>query len=131
MESVSGSLARERWFAVGSSADPDGFRAGSEAATGAGRAREAKLLVVFCSDDYDLEALLAGIAQEAPDVPLIGCSTAGEIATAGPADSSVVVVAFGGDGFSVATGVGRDASQDLLGAGASAAACLGDVDERP
>mgnify|MGYP006162286545 CR=1 FL=1 len=42
---------------------------------------DAKLLIVFCSAAYDLDQLLAGIASEAPGTPLIGCSTAGEIAT--------------------------------------------------
>ena len=61
--------------------------------------RNAKLLIVFCSDAYDLDELLAGIGEHAGGAPLIGCSTAGEIATGGPRDASVVVTALGGDGL--------------------------------
>src|SRR5262249_52794222 len=74
---------------------------------------DAQLLIVFCSDAYDLEALAKGIASEAHDTPVVGCSTAGEIAASGPADASVVVTALGGPGFAVVTGVARDASPRL------------------
>ena len=42
--------------------------------------------------------------------PLIGCTTAGEIATAGPGGASVVVTALGGSGFAVRTAVATEAS---------------------
>src|SRR5690348_15153787 len=92
-----------RWVGVGHSTDSDAHAAGSAAAREALEGDDAKLLVVFCSDSYDLERLLAGIAEHAGDTPLIGCSTAGEIAPGGPATSSVVVTAFGGPGFSACT----------------------------
>jgi hypothetical protein len=119
-------------MACGHSADPHPFAAGAKAALGAVAGRtDAKLLVVFCSATYDLDDLLAGIASEAPGTPLIGCSTAGEIATAGPADASVVVVAIGGPGFSVATGAGTDSSGGLREATTSAVeACMESVDRR-
>ena len=112
-----------RWFGVGSA---DGLEPGS----GARAAREAllhehaKLLVVFCSASHDLPDLLQGIRSEAGDAPLIGCTTAGEIATTGPSDASVVVVAFGGDGFAVDTAFAEDASSDLRAAGSSVARCV-------
>ena len=94
-----------------------------EAATAALRGADPRLLVVFVSPAHDLQALLAGIRGVAPDTPLIGCSTAGEIATDGPSDASVVVTAIGGSGFSVATkrrtqrlerpAPGRSARRDL------------------
>jgi hypothetical protein len=67
--------------------------------------------------------MLKGVRSVAPAVPLIGCSTAGEIATDGPGDSGVVVTALGGSGFSVATHAARSASRDLRSAGAAAATC--------
>jgi hypothetical protein len=91
---------------------------------------DAKLLIVFCSDSLDVYAVLEDIRARAGRVPLIGCSTAGEIATAGPADASVVVAALGGDGFSVATAVAEEASGNLRTAGASAAGCLSSLEER-
>ena len=105
---------RHRWVSSGWSADTDAHVAGKEAAGGALRGRDdPKLVIAFCSEAYDLHRLLAAINETSGGVPLIGCSTAGEIAVAGPADSSVVVLAFGGDGFTVATGAGNAASTDL------------------
>ena len=120
-------LPRERWVQVGHSADPDARRAGREAVAVAGARADAKLLVVFCSGAYDLPELLAGIADSAAGVPLIGCSTAGEIATAGPGDRSVVALVLGGSGFCVATGAATGASDSLREAGATVAAAASAV----
>ena len=111
-------------MAVGRSAHPDARMAGRAAATGALTGEDPKLLVVFCSDAYDLPALLAGVTDAAPGTPLVGCSTAGEIATGGPADASVVVTALGGDGFHVATAAATGAAGRLREAGAEVAAAL-------
>ncbi|MEA2404152.1 MAG: hypothetical protein QOE08_799, partial [Thermoleophilaceae bacterium] len=118
-----------RWFAVGR-ANGDGPEAGAAAAGDALLHDDAKLLVVFCSDSYDLGGLLDSINERSGGVPLIGCSTAGEIATGGPADASVVVTAFGGPGFSIATHAARGVSGRLREAGAEAAGCLENVEER-
>jgi len=112
-----------RWIGVGSSTAKVSREAGIEAATAALRGADPKLLVVFVSPVHDLQALLAGIRTVSPATPLIGCSTAGEIATDGPSDASVVVTAIGGTGYSVATRVARNASRDLREAGAYAASC--------
>ena len=82
-----------RWMGVGHSSAQDSSTAGAEAAKQALQGEDPKLLVVFCSDSYDLQELLDAINKESGDVPLIGCSTAGEIATKGPAQTSVVVTA--------------------------------------
>jgi len=118
----------ERWLAVGQSADPDARAAGRAAATAALAGEEAKLLVVFCSDRYDLAELSAGIADAAGDVPTIGCSTAGEISTTGPGDAGVVVTALGGPGFAVATAAADAGAGRLRDAGAEVAACLAGVE---
>jgi hypothetical protein len=120
-----------RWFAVGRSAAEDAYAAGLESASAALARDDAKLLVVFCSDSYDLEDLLAGINERSGGVPLIGCSTAGEISASGAGDASVVVSAIGGPGFSVATSVAARASSDLRGAGAAASECLAEVGDTP
>jgi hypothetical protein len=122
---------RRRWFAVGHSALPHAQAAGAAAAEQALEGAEAKLLVVFCSESYDLPALLAAINQQSGEVPLIGCSTAGEIATSGPGDAGVVVVAFGGAGFAVATGIAEQASTRLREAGAEVAACFEQLQDQP
>jgi hypothetical protein len=77
---------------------------------------------VFCSEQHDLPELLAGIRGESGDAPLIGCSTAGEIASDGPGEDGVVVLALGGTGFNIATSVATDASANLHAAGVQAAA---------
>jgi len=118
-----------RWVGLGWSSDDDGGLAGRTAAAQSLIGDEAKLLVVFASDRYDLECLLAGVREAAGAVPLVGCSTAGEIAAGGAHDASVVIIALGGAGFSVATSVASGASGDLRSAGASAAACLDQVGE--
>ena len=129
IDSSSSSFVDGRWFAVGRSHLSDARAAGLEAASGSLAGHDdAKLLVVFCSDSYDLEALLAGINERSGGVPLIGCSTAGEISASGAGDASVVVSALGGPGFAVATAVATDSSKDLRGAGAAASSCIGTVD---
>jgi hypothetical protein len=122
---------RRRWAAVGRSAQSDAATAGLEAARAAldGHDDDPGLLLVFASGAYDLPLLIEAIAEVSVGVPLVGCTSAGEIAADGPTQRSVVVLALGGDGlaFSVAavTGVApRDA-------GARVAACVGDVAERP
>jgi hypothetical protein len=113
-----------RWVAVGRAASTNGFEAGSQAAAGALTGADPRLLLVFASEALDLGGVLAGIAARSPGTPVIGCSTAGEIASDGPSDASVVVTAFGGPGFEVATAAAREASGQLREAGAEAASCL-------
>jgi hypothetical protein len=130
------SAVRRRWLGVGRSSLDDARRAGAEAArealTAAGgpgvspEMAAPRLLIVFSWEGYDGSRLLAGIREIAGDVPLVGCSTAGEIATAGPGDASVVVMALGGAGFSVATSSAA-AGSGLRAAGAEAAGCLSRV----
>ena len=120
----------DRWVSVGQSTESDSYAAGAEAASLAVAGRSAALLVVFCSDSHNLEQMLAGINHVSDGAPLIGCSTAGEIATAGPADLSVVVTAFGGDGFSIATAAASLDGDRLSEGGALVASCLSQVEER-
>src|SRR5258707_12142914 len=95
-------MTDSRWFGVGK-ANGDAVDAGTRAADEALQGRDAELVIVFCSDTYDLEALVSTVAERVGGASLIGCTTAGEIATAGPGDASVVVSALGGPGFSVST----------------------------
>lgn len=123
--------AATRWTAVGRSTDPDAATAGATAAAAAlaGRALP-RLVLVFASDDYDLDRLLAGVRGVTGDTPLIGCSTAGEIATGGPSDGGAVVMVLGGEGFTVATCAATDAAADLRGAGGRAAEVMLDLPAR-
>jgi len=125
---------------VGRSRLADPAAAGAQAARDAlaGRdAAEARLLMVFCSDGYDLSLLVKSIAAEAPDVPLIGCSTAGEISVSGDAGSAaaggntVVVTALGGEGLSIATAHAVAEDGDLRQATFAAAQCMQRVEPLP
>ena len=120
----------DRWVGVGHSDLRDAGAAGRLAATTAISGADPKLLVVFCSDSYDLEELLVGITETSGGVPLVGCSTAGEISPEGPGETGVVVTAFGGSGFSVATSVAGDASRDMRAAGATVAEAIAGVQEK-
>jgi hypothetical protein len=128
---MSVSSEQSRWVGVGYSDLPDARQAGEAAATAALREQDPRLLVVFCSDSYDLEALLAAINERSGGVPLIGCSTAGQIGPSGPGDASVVVTALGGHGFSVSTAVAKGASGRLREAGAEVGACIDVLESRP
>jgi hypothetical protein len=121
---------QHRWFAVGQSNDRDARTAGDAAAAAALQGDEAQLLVVFCSHTHDLDALLDAINRRSGGVPLIGCSTAGEISTGGPGDAGVVVTALGGPGFSARTASAEIRGDDLRGAGAEVARCVADCPER-
>lgn len=120
----------DRWVGVGASAAPDATEAARAATTAALTGDEARLVVVFASDAYDLQALVATVRATSGGVPLVGCTTAGEIATDGPGDASLVVVALGGSGFTVAASCARDAAAGLRDAGALAAACTADLGQR-
>jgi hypothetical protein len=122
---------RPRWVGVGTSTDADSARAGIDAAKAALRGDDPTLLIVFASDTHDLKALLAGINETSGGVPLIGCSTAGEIWTDGPEEASVVVTALGGEGFAVSTTFAMGVSEDQRRAGAAVAASVADLDDRP
>ncbi|GAA5111697.1 FIST signal transduction protein [Pseudonocardia adelaidensis] len=123
-------MGAQRWLGVGQAggAEPE---PGARAAGSALRHADAKLLVVFCSASLDLPAVLRQVNERSGGVPLIGCSTSGEIAPSGPDVRSVVVTAFGGDGFSIRTAAAAPASDDLRAAGASVARCLARIEERP
>ncbi|HET7686349.1 MAG TPA: FIST N-terminal domain-containing protein [Candidatus Limnocylindria bacterium] len=121
-----------RWMAVGRSDRRDAGEAGADAARQAlAGGDDPRLLIVFAADRFDAPALLAGIRSVAPTVPLIGCSTAGEIASSGPGEAGVVVTALGGAGFRVATRAAARLSAGLRAGGAAAAQALDEVAGMP
>ncbi len=116
---------------TGRSSRPDARQAGVGAAAGALVGEDPKLLVVLASDAYDLGALLGGVAGVAQETPVVGCSTAGVIATGGPGSDGVVVMALGGPGFSVATAAAGADAGGLRGASADVAASVADLGPCP
>src|SRR5256714_13225136 len=93
MEEMSGGA---RWRGVGRSSAADARGAGAEAARRALVGADPKLLIVFAAVGYDPAALAEGVAGAAPGVPVVGCSTNGEITPDGPGEGTVVVTAIGG-----------------------------------
>ena len=124
-------MSINRWMGVGRSSAPHPAIAAAELLEGALVGADPRLLTLFCSSSYDLEALVAELNDRSGGVPLIGCSTAGEIGTSGPGDASAVVTALGGSGFSVSTAAAKDASTRPREAGAEAASCLSGLEDKP
>src|SRR2546421_233266 len=117
-------MGAQRWLGVGQAEgiEPE---AGARAADRALVHPDAKLLIVFCSEALDVPALLGQINERAGGVPLIGCSTSGEIAPTGSGEESVVVTALGGAGFSIGTASAGPAAADPRPAGIGSDAPLG------
>lgn len=114
----------ERWMGVGSSAERDPYLAGCAAAGAALSGDDPGLLVVITSHGGGPSEVLRGVEHAAPGVPLVGCSSAGEISAGGVRDGSVVVAALGGHGFRVRTGLAERVAEDPRGAGALLAALV-------
>jgi hypothetical protein len=111
-----------RWFGSGQSSAADSGKAGAEATAEAVGGREPKAVFVFASVSHDLRAMLAGVRAEAgPDSAVVGCTTMGELGSAGMTTGSVAVAALGGDGFTVHTRAARIDESDHRAAGAAVA----------
>ncbi|MBP2313291.1 nitric oxide-sensing protein NosP [Azospirillum soli] len=67
-----------------------------------GRA-ELEMALVFCSPHHDREELAAALAELFGPVPVVGCTTAGEITPFGYAAGSLVGIGFPRSDFAIAT----------------------------
>jgi hypothetical protein len=115
-----------RWMGVGSAAHGDPETAARGALATALRGPDPRLVVLFGSVALDLPRVAAAVDDAlGGGVPVVGCSSAGEISTDGSTTAGLVVVALGGPGFEVATGVAvGDATDGLRQAASEAARCL-------
>ncbi len=107
---------------------------GAAAADAAGQAlagRDAALLVVSGDAGQDPAELAAGVGAVAPGAPMIGGNVGGELCRGGSSTGRVLVVAFGGDGFTVATGCGQASAAGPAEAAEQAAGCLARLEGRP
>lgn len=85
-------------------ANPDGFRIAQSCASDARAAvrefharviqSQTALVIFFCSSKYDLDAIADEMRCAFGDVPVIGCTTAGEIGPAGYRDRSISGMSF-------------------------------------
>jgi hypothetical protein len=113
---------------VGRDAGTDSRAATRAAAAQALLGADPKLVIVFSAITHDPAEVLAAAQEAAPGVPVIGCSTHGEIAPGGPTDGTVTVAAIGGPGFTVSIRVGRRVSGRQREAGMEVARCVDEVD---
>lgn len=130
-----GGAAKRRSTATGISQLPSAIEAATEAVLSAAAqlrksGTEPVLFVAYAAPTYDPQLLAHGFGEAAQGVPLIGCSTAGEIATDGPGDAGVVVFGLGGDGFAVSVSSKEITTGDLRSAGAEVAQCVGELTRR-
>jgi hypothetical protein len=65
---------------------------------------ELALVLFFCSSNYDLDALADEMNCRFAGVPVIGCTSAGEIGPAGYLNHSLVGVSFSAQAFAAETG---------------------------
>lgn len=84
------------------SRNADPARAVAELAKAVGRVRLAGALL-FCSNAYPRDALARELAVQLPDVPLFGCTSAGELAERGYDTKAIVLIGFPQEVFSVAS----------------------------
>lgn len=68
------------------------------------------LLILFCSSSYDLEELAAALNGAFPAVPMLGCTTAGEIGAAGYGEGGISGVAFSQEDLQFETAVLEEVS---------------------
>lgn len=93
---------------VGVSRDADARAATVAAVTQASAGRTPALVILFVSPALDVAAV-AVAAREVlgAEVPVVGCTTSGEISLASVGSGHVVAVGLGGEGVQVRTAVGR------------------------
>lgn len=82
---------------------------------------EANLIIVFSSVAHNQEDVVKGVRAVSKNIPLVGCSDAGEITTQGPDSGKIAVMALNTDKIEYSLGVGRGADKDSFQAGKQAA----------
>lgn len=108
---------------VGKSNNPEAMLAGAEAAKNALSqiGGKAELIIVFSTVAYNQEEILKSVRSVSGQIPLVGCSDAGEITTEGPVSQHVAVMALNSDSIDFTIGVGEGADKDSFKAGKTAA----------
>ncbi len=110
---------------MGTSDAPRAEVAAEAAVTEAVAGRVAALVIIFVAPTYDMHAIASAAARAADGVPLVGCSTAGEIAEGRGGSGRIVAVALGGEGLEARTSVGLMSDGPAEAGGAAAQGLLG------
>ncbi|PIQ68190.1 MAG: hypothetical protein COV91_05465 [Candidatus Taylorbacteria bacterium CG11_big_fil_rev_8_21_14_0_20_46_11] len=88
---------------------------------------EPTAVLVFSSVEYDQEKMLAGVRSVTKNAILVGCSTAGEITTSGPAKRhSVAVMTLKTENIAFHAGIGENIAGGAREAGKAAAKAVKD-----
>ena len=108
---------------VGKSNHPDAIKAGTEACEQAMEQvdKKADLILVFSTVAYNQKRMLEGVKSVSKEIPLVGCSDAGEITTEGPVSKHVAVMALQAPDIEWTIGIGKGADKDSFKAGKEAA----------
>ncbi|MFH1894521.1 MAG: FIST N-terminal domain-containing protein [Patescibacteria group bacterium] len=108
---------------TGRSNNPDAVSAGADACKMAldKIGGKADLILVFSSVAYDQGKMIEGVRSVSKEIPLVGCSDAGEITSEGSFSKNIIVMAISSDMVSFTIGVGEGADKDSQKAGAMAA----------
>ncbi len=112
-------------MSVGASDDPRAEVAAKAAVTEALAGRVAALVMIFVSPTYDMHAIATTAARAAGGMPLVGCSTSGEIADGSGGSGRIVAVALGGEGLEARTALGLMSDGPAEAGGAAAQGLLG------
>src|SRR5437763_269856 len=122
---------RQRWMGVGRSVVQDSREAAVAAARAAITGEDTKLVLVFAAITHDPAAVQEGIREVVGEVPVLGCTTHGEIGPGGPLDGSVTVAVIGGTGFTVTSAIAQQVSGRQREAGVELARAVNRADRRP
>ena len=96
-------MARDKLIRTGQSLSGDAATAVAELQAQIGQ-EDMALVVFFCSSRFDLAALAAAINERFAGVPVIGCTTAGEIGPAGYEDGGLSGLSFSARAFTAGCG---------------------------
>lgn len=120
----------QSWVRVGASTELETAAALRQALAQLDPPAPPRLLVLMAAPRHDLSVLAGGIRSQLPEVPLIGCSSSGEIASDGALSQAVVLWALGGSGIRISTGWGESQGQGRRAAASQAAECLNLLEQR-
>ena len=83
--------------------------------------RSPKALLVYSALGFSHQEMLTILTQEFPQIPLIGCTTDGEMSSVMKfQEDSLTVAAFDSDGVEFVAGIGRNLSKDVVAASQTA-----------
>lgn len=101
---------------VGYSDDKNTKRAIDQTLERLGRPRDLGLVLVYASTRHDPRRVVAAVRGAVGDVPLVGCSTTGEMCPAGLLQGGIVVAGLRSEALHAAVGHGSDVYRDPGGA---------------